>query len=160
MKQAGHNRLFALQIVISAPFSAAFAAYFTWLLFRLGPVETAADKHQLLIDFIPQTFMTTLFAYGFPGMAGRGALRKGAVAPLPSRLGALNRIPFFAQIPLAGLVATLTIGAFAALVTHLFIGLPMAGTHVMAGKIAYGVALSTIDTVVALLIALSLGRRT
>lgn len=154
MQTGGYNRLFVTEIAISALFSAAFAGFFTWVLFGFGALVTPDAKHLLTIDFLPQSFMVTLFAYGFPAKSARKRVSKGKLAPLPSRLGWVNGVPLVVQIVLAAVVTTLTLGVLAALVTHAVVAMPLSNATVMAGKIAYGVTLSTAVTSFALVAGL------
>lgn len=155
MQKASYNRLFVTEIVIAALFSAAFAGFFTWVLFGTDAIATSVDKNRLSFDCFVQTFMTTLFAYAFPGFSARMRVRKGKLAPLSSGIDWINRVPFPIQVVLAAALATLTLGVLAALMTHMFVTPPVPNMSVMAAKIAYGVLLSAIVTSVALLAGLS-----
>lgn len=153
--RTGYRRLFVTEIAINAIFSAAFAGVFTWLMFGFGPVQTPAEHHRLVVDCFPQTFMTTLFSYFVPGLSVRIRLRNGTIAPMPSAFAALNRIPFVAQIFMAALVSTLTVGALAGGMARLCIGLSLSSGALMTVKITYGIALSVGISIIALLAALA-----
>ena len=154
MQSTGYTRLFVTEIVISAVFSAAFASLFTWVLFGTAALETPAAKNWLTLDFIIQAFMTTLFAYGFPGLSARRGVRKGKLAPRPFRLGWVNGVPFVAQIVLAAIVMALTLGLLAAFAAHMLVVLPISNARAWAIKVVFGLSVSTTATCFALLAGL------
>ena len=155
MAKSGYTRLFITQIVISALFSAAFGASFTWILFGTAAVATSAARSMFVLDFVIQAFMTALFAYAFPWMAARASLRKDVLAPLPSPVARVGGVPVLVQTVLVALLAAATLGAAAAALAHFYAAPPIANATVRALKIAFGVTVSTTVSILAVFVGLA-----
>ncbi|WP_114955078.1 hypothetical protein [Sphingosinicella terrae] len=139
----------ARETLVSVVITMAISALMTWVVFGGG---VAAERREVLLDFLPQTFMIALMGSLVPGVMARRQVRRRALARRagpPPKLRSLTLRSFG-----AAMASTLLFGAIgAALVVALFAeAVPIAS--LFGFKCAYGGSVALVVTPVAIRAAL------
>lgn len=150
MKIPASGAYVARETAISVVINVVISLLFVWLVFG-GDAEAA--RQDVLIDFIPQTFMIALMGSLIPAAITRGKLNRGAVARIP---GPPSRLPhnLFLRSLLIAVAATLVVGGAAAILTVALLGTSIDLETLTIVKACYGALVALIVTPPALRAAL------
>lgn len=130
-----HARYVRVEAIVGALFGAVFGLGFCYLFFGAA-AQVPVHERGLILDAVPQSFMTALFAALFPTFLTRKRLRLGLVAGAPGGSRGLPRSGILRVLLLAVMTAVLGVALWAVALARGPAYLPF--LPVLAVKTAYG----------------------
>ena len=141
-----NHRVIVRETILSALINAAISAFMAWLLFGGSKLIERSD---VLVDFVPQTFMVALMGSLVPAAIARRKVRQATAGDL--RRPPARRAPnLLVHSLLVALPATLVLGGGAALLTAIFLDPEIGLKTLMIIKPIYGAFVALIVTPFAL----------
>ena len=134
------------ETTVSIIINMLFSLVFTWIVFGSA---VSTPKQDVLIDFVPQSFMVALMGGLIPSFLTRKHRIAGWAATMPTGAAALPRNLLLRSLVIA-LLATLVIGGAAALVAALLLDENVEYVTLLLFKPIYGGCLAALVTPFAL----------